>query len=72
MYVIILLLYCFIKIGLNTNEFHIFKNESSVEFCYGTNIDYVYIRSYEQKRKYLKEMKQFYVYCDESMKFYYF
>ncbi|XP_060862617.1 uncharacterized protein LOC132939463 [Metopolophium dirhodum] len=41
---------------------NIFKNGSSVEFCYGTNINFVYIRSYDQKKKYSKEMKQFYAY----------
>ncbi|KAL4132493.1 hypothetical protein QTP88_009632 [Uroleucon formosanum] len=43
-------------------EHNIFKNGSSVEFCYGTNVDFVYVRSYDQKKKYSKEMKQFYSY----------
>lgn len=45
---------------------NIFKNGSSVEFCYGKNIDIVYVRSYDQKKIYSKEMKQFYAYYKKS------
>lgn len=46
-----------------------FKNGSTVEFCYGTNIDFVYIRMYEQNEQYENEMKQFYDYYKLSMQF---
>ncbi|XP_025196064.1 uncharacterized protein LOC112595166 [Melanaphis sacchari] len=45
-----------------TSVHNIFKNGSLVEFCYGTNIDFVFIRSYDEKKKYSNEMKQFYAY----------
>jgi len=44
----------------------VFKNGSLVEFCYGTNNNFVYIRSYDKKKKYSKEMKQFYAYYKNS------
>lgn len=46
-----------------------FKNGSLVEFCFGTNIDFVFVSSYEQKKKYFSEMKQFYDYCVKSKMF---
>lgn len=66
------MIYVPIFIGLRTYsashmpEHDIFQNGSSVEFCYGTNVDFVYVRSYDQKKKYSKEMKQFYSYYKKS------
>lgn len=51
-----------------TTEQHLFQNGSLVQFCYGTNIDFVFIRSYEQKQKYSYEMNQFYNFYKKSMK----
>lgn len=66
--IIVVMFFVLTFIDLRTNftshmsVHNIFKNGSSVEFCYGTNINVVYIRSYDQKKKYSKEMKQFYAY----------
>lgn len=53
----------------STSEQHMFQNGSLVQFCYGTNIDFVFIRSYEQKQKYSYEMNQFYNFYKKSMQF---
>lgn len=52
---------------MNTSECHLFKNNTFVEFVYGTNINFVYIRSYEEKQKYCNVMKMFYSYYKKSM-----
>lgn len=38
---------------------NIFKNGSLVEFCYGTNIDFVYVRNYDQKKYIQKKWNSF-------------
>jgi len=44
----------------------LFKNGSLVEFCYGKNIDCIYIKSYVAKQKYSNEMEQFYTHYKNS------
>lgn len=58
----------FLSTDLNTSVQHLFQNGSSVQFSYGTNIDFVFIKSYEQKQKYSNEMNHFYNYYKKSMK----